>query len=224
MKFLSIIALIVGGVQAGHISMTFRGLDSNYTFTPFAISALRETIACRAGLNHSTVILDSITIRNRTYELDPNHEVNSNFRIMPYNCHFLNSIHWDVQPSRINRSLLKELKEDVEVTFKFQFPGDAKKAYGANIMPFLASAVNEYYAEILENDYMAFYAGSIPELIHQHAPLGLFKESDKMILFYMFVVQLGLVIIGNIVLKKLKKRVPPLSPAAVGETVYIVIK
>ena len=229
MIILPILALMIVGAQAGHISMTFRGLDANYTFTTNAISTLREIIACRAGLNHSMVLLDSITIKNMTLEFDVNDEVNGPVRLIPYNCYFLNSAHWDMNPSRINRSLLKELKDDIEVTFKLQFPGNSEKAYGANIIPFLATSVNEYYAEILENNYMAFYAGSIPELIRDHQHLGIFKEYDQLILFYMFIVQIALVFIGNIILNKLKKTVPPprgnWSPIrGTSEPICIIIK
>ncbi len=227
MKILTL-ALLILSTNAGHISMSFRGLDANYTFTPYAISALRESIACRIGLNHSLVTLKSITIRNTTFEFDVNDEVNSYFRVMPYNCHFLNSVHWDNNPTRISQSLLRELKDDIEVTFKLEFPGDAKKAYGANIMSFLATSVNEYYANILENDYMLFYTGSIPELIRQNVHYGVFNESDKTILLYMFFIQIALVCIGNVVMNKMKKRVPPLSPAAFRnrdyDPVYVVIK
>lgn len=216
-------------VNAGHISMTFRGLDENYTFTSFAVSALRESIACRTGLNHSVVLLNSITIRNRTFEFNVNDEVNGPGRLIPYNCHFLNSAHWNTNPLSISRSLMNELKKDIEVTFTLQFPGASEKAYGANIIPFLATSVNEYYADILENDYMAFYAGSIPELIRDYQHLGIFKESDQWILFYMFIVQIALVFIGNIVLNKLKKTVPPprgnWSPIrGTSEPIHIIIK
>ena len=224
-----IFALIIGLANAGHISMTFRGLDSNYTFTPFAISTLREIVACRAGLNHSVVQLDSIIIGNRTFEFNTNDDVNAPRRLLPYNCRFLNEVHWAHNPAHINPNLLKELKDDIEVTFKLQFPGASEKAYGANIIPFLSATVNEYYADILENDYMAFYAGSIPELIRHQQTLGLFKESDQIVLFYMFIVQIGLVFIGNMVLNKLKRRVPPLSSAAFrgssyNDPVYIIVK
>jgi hypothetical protein len=228
LTLLTTLIIAVNAVNAGHISMSFRGLDEKYTFTPYAISTLRESIACRAGLNHSLVVLNSITIRNRTFEFDVNDEVNSYSRVMPYNCYFLNSVHWDNHPIRISQNLLQELKDDIEVTFKIEFPGDAKKAYGANIMSFLATAVNEYYANILENDYMLFYTGSMPELIRHNVHHGVFNESDHNILMYMFLVQIALVFIGNMVLNKLKKRVPPLSPAAFRnkayDPVYVVVK
>ncbi len=224
MKILALLATIILSTNAGHISMTFRGLDENYTFTPYAISALRESIACRIGLNHSLVTLNSITIRNRTFEFNINDEVNSYFRVIPYNCHLLNSVHWDINPERISQSLLNELKDEIEITFKLEFPGDAKKAYRANIMSFLATAVNEYYANILENDYILFYTGSIPELILQNRH---YNELDQNILIYMLFVQIAIVIIGNLIMNKLKKRVLPLSPAAFRnrayDSVYVVV-
>ncbi len=228
MKILTLFALIIGSVNAGHISMTFRGLDANYTFTPFAVSTLREIVACRAGLNHSVVLLESIKIKNTTFEFKTDDEVNAPNKLLQYNCHFLNQVHWTQNPAHISRTLLKELLDEVEVTFKLEFPGASEKAYGANIIPFLATSINEYYADILANDYMAFYAGSIPELIRHNNMHGLFKESDQIILFYMFIVQIGLVFIGNIVLNKLKRKVPPLSPAAFRgqnyDPVYVIVK
>lgn len=220
-----ILGLITGYASAGHISMTFRGLDANYTFTPFAMQILRESVACRIGFNQTVVFLDSITIRNRTFEFGSDDEINKPNNL-PYNCYFINMGHWSSNPSKINRNLLKELKDELEVTFKLSFPGSSKKAYGINIIPFLSTSINEYYSDILVNDYMAFYVGSIPELIHQQHTIGLFKDSDHWILLYMFMAQFALIVIGNIILNKLKKRIP--NPRFAGlskqDPIYVIIK
>jgi hypothetical protein len=65
----------------------------------------------------------------------------------------------------------------------------------------------------LASDYMAFYAGAKPELIVRHVG-HLFGTDEYRILFYMFLVQVLILIIGNYMMRRARKTVLPLSRAA----------
>ncbi len=211
-------------IAGDQIDITFRGLDIKYAFTTNAISTLRETISCRVGINHSEVLLNSIKVGNQSLEFGPNDDVNIAPMSHPYNCHLINTVHWDSPKLNIYGKLLSELKEDIQVTFRMSFTGDFKRAYGTNIIPFLATSIDEYYGDILANDYMAFYISSNPEIVHRPNNFQkMFHGQDSSFLLYMCLGQLGLVLIANCILNRLKKRVIPLRAVNNNyEKIYII--
>ena len=188
-------------------TISFRGLDPNYALSKTGVNALREIVACRAGVPHSTVQLTSITINNETVPIWQNHE--GNLANMSYysNCKLINTLHWDMKEP-VNKSLRSQLLEEDPVHFHLTLPVNANRALGANIINFLIAAINEKYADLLTSDYMAFSPG---HLSNNHAiPFGgIFGQNEYNILMYMFIFQIIIIITGNYILNCAKTvRIP----------------
>lgn len=205
--------LALTSVSAEQYTISFRGLDEKYALTKNAISALREIIACRANVPHQTVILSAVTIKNTTWIVPKNDEVNTEPQAYPRNCHLTNTIHWDTYHQPGVTQLMRSLYDEPLIEYTLDLPVSPSRAFGANIISFLATSIDEKYADILTSDYISFYAGSKPEMIQRH-PGHLFGADEYRILFYMFAVQICILIIGNILMRRARKTVLPLSKAA----------
>ncbi len=183
-------------------TISFRGLDPNYALSKTGINALREIVACRAGVPHNTVHLTSITINNETLPMSQNHEGNLANMSHYSNCKLINTIHWDFKEP-VNKSLRAQLLEEDPVHFHLSLPVNANRAIGANIINFLITSIDEKYADLLLSDYMAFFVGpGLGYQISNHAiPFaGIFGQNEYYILLYMFIIQIIIIIAGNYIL------------------------
>jgi hypothetical protein len=181
-------------------TISFRGLDPQYALSRTGINALREIISCRAAVPHTHVRLEAITILNETLPVQPDHE--GNLANMSYysNCKLINTLHWDMKEP-VNSRLRAELLAEDPVHFHLSLPVNEKRAYGANIINFLATSINEQYADMLVSDYMSFFVGPGPAAAKNHFPFaGEIGQNEYNILMYMFMIQIILIIIGNYIL------------------------
>jgi hypothetical protein len=213
MKTIALLTILTA-VSADQYKIAFRGLDEKYALTKNAISALREIISCRANVPHQSVTLSTITIRNTTWIVPQNDEVNIEPQAYPRNCHLTNTIHWDTFHQPGISHLMRSLHDEPLLEYTLDIPVHPSRAFGSNIISFLATSINEKYADILVSDYMAFYAGSKPEMIQRHPG----HIDEYRMLFYMFIVQVLILIIGNILMRRARHTVLPLSNAAVHGT------
>jgi hypothetical protein len=191
-------------------TISFRGLDPHYALSSTGINALREIISCRAAVPHAEVRLEAITILNETLPVQPDHE--GNLANMSYysNCKLINTLHWDMKEP-INSRLKAELLAEEPVHFHLSLPIPEKRAYGANIINFLITSINEHYADLLVSDYMAFFVGPGTPAVVNHIPFaGIFGQNEYNILMYMFILQIIIIIAGNYILSCAKSVKIPL--------------
>lgn len=148
-------------VDAATRTIHFKGLDMRYALLPQSLYYIRNAYACHYGIPLEVVAIESISWFNQTAE--PSYEINNWLpaRIIP--CDVMASTHWK-GPAKAHHTLRRQLEaeEPVHVSVRIDSPVGVVPAYTLNMLPFLASAVDEYYGELLGSPHLFVDAESAP--------------------------------------------------------------
>lgn len=213
--------ILISSAFADTFSISFKGLDLNYAFRPMSISTLRSTIACRAKIPHSSVIVDFVNYKNNTWYFGESHEVNLVGEVNPSNCNLINSIQWEATREPNATRLLRELAADDPLHFTITIPVSATKTVGTNVLSYLVTSVDEYYGDILASDYMAFVKGYTPD------PYKFSKKITNNIYTLMGIIIFGelvVIAIANWIMNKIRHPVAKLNTDKIQDKIQVLIK
>jgi hypothetical protein len=153
--------LIVLGLLAAAqaISIEFRGLEERYVVQPESLYYVRRAYSCHFGIPVAAVHIGAASHFGQTSRV-PEY-INAYVAPRDIPCDILAATHWDRGAAtrsadhylRLYRLLAEE--EPITLTVELLGPIGHVRPYELNMLPFLASAVDERYADIL---------GSNPEL------------------------------------------------------------
>ncbi len=188
--------------NAGSLTLTFRGLDSEYLLRPFSLSTLREVISCHTSAPYSSVTIDSITYMNVTAN------INQFDPVYPIKCIVSNNVRFNSQWLPGTGDLIKQLQAEEPIHITISIPDTVNTASisGANILEFIITCFDEKYANVLMFDYTYFYKDSM-KILNSHSIVpfnGILGDSEYKILGLMFAVQMIVIILGNYILGRMK--------------------
>jgi hypothetical protein len=206
---------------ADTFTMTFKGLDLNYAFRPMSISTLRAAIACRAQIQHSSVIIESATYKNTTWYFGETHEVNLMPEINPWMCNVINSVHWDSTREPNATRLLRELSDSDPINFYITIPVSASKATGTNVLTYLVTSVDEYYGDILASDFMSFVKGYISEQYDKKIHDKKMTDNIYNLMAIIIIGELIVVVFGNWIMNKIRY---PTTKMQYQDRIQVIIK
>jgi hypothetical protein len=166
MHLLIVIALV--GLVQGAINIDFRGLDERYMVQPESLYYVRRAYSCHLGIPVAAVHIATAArygVTNRVPEYINAYEAP---RDIP--CDILAATHWDkplinYQPINHYLRLYRLLGEEEPITLTVELLGPVghMRPYELNMLPFLASSVDENYADILTSNPELFVEiGALP--------------------------------------------------------------
>jgi len=137
-------------VQAHEASVQFRGLNIRHMVQPYALYYLRSAFACHYGVPVAAVRIDSVSWFNETHIVQPEYNINEYVEPRPIPCPVLAATHWDDggdPDSALKRILL--VQEPVTISVQLDMPIGATRPYKLNLLPYLATAADESFADLL---------------------------------------------------------------------------
>lgn len=146
-------AILPLAAAAAHIRhVDFKGLDGRFAVLPESLYYVRSAYACHYGIPVNTVAVESLTWYNMTSLVLDSYHINDWAPVRPLPCTVQAATHWSdgwptVAPWHLVRSLVAE--EPMTVTVRIDAPIGAVAPLPLNMLPFLAAAVDERYAELL---------------------------------------------------------------------------
>ena len=213
-----IAAVTTSSVFAETFTITFKGLDLNYAIRPMSINVLRASIACRAQISHSSVIIESVDYKNNTWYFGETHEVNQIPEINPWMCNVINTVQWESARETNATRLLRELAASEPFNFHISIPVSATKALGTNLLSYLVTSVDEYYGDILASDFMSFIKGYTPDPYKFHKKI---TDNIYHLMAFIVVSEIIVIIFGNWIMNKIRY---PTTVMQQKDKIQVVIK
>jgi hypothetical protein len=166
MRHLIVLALLALAQAA--INIDFRGLDERYMVQPESLYYVRRAYSCHLDLPVAAVHIATVSrfgAVNRVPEY-----INAYTAPRDIPCDILAATHWDkplinYQPVRHYLHLYRLLAEEEPTTLTVELLGPVGhvRPYELNMLPFLASSVDENYADILTSNPELFVEiGALP--------------------------------------------------------------
>ena len=148
-----IVAILLGLAQA--IRIDFRGLEERYVVQAESLYYVRRAYSCHFGIPVAAVHIARASHLGQTNEV-PEY-INAYVAPRDIPCDILASTHWDKSGSvsadhYLNLYRLLADEEPITLTVELLGPIGLVRPYELNMLPFLASAVDERYADILTSN------------------------------------------------------------------------
>ena len=165
MHTLIVLSLLV--VTQAAITIDFRGLEERYVVQPESLYYVRRAYSCHFGIPVAAVHIAAASHYGQA-SLVPEY-INAYVAPRDIPCDILASTHWDHGSGsasvdhylRLYRLLSEE--EPISLTVELLGPIGHVRPYELNMLPFLASAVDERYADILSSNPELFVeVGGLP--------------------------------------------------------------
>ena len=160
-----IVAALLGLAQA--IRIDFRGLEERYVVQAESLYYVRRAYSCHFGIPVAAIHIATASHMGQTSEVPEYINAYTAPRDIP--CDILAGTHWDKstthQPISHYLTLYRLLSEEEPITLTVELLGPIGyvRPYELNMLPFLASAVDEQYADILTSNPELFVEiGALP--------------------------------------------------------------
>lgn len=136
--------------SAASRTIHFKGLNIRYALIPQSLYYIRSAYSCHYGIPVDAVTIESISWYNTTSIIPAEFHINDYQPSRPLSCSEQTATQWS-SPKIKNRALRQQLEDEEPISIKVRIdtPIGIVPAYNLNLLPYLSTAVDEYYGDLL---------------------------------------------------------------------------